>query len=385
MRILVFSTDYPPTTGGMARYSHEIARHFHLGGDEVAVLSTRQTGDSDFDAQQPFTTYRATLFPLREIPLLFLLHRIIKKRNIDCIFCITWFPCGALCYLHSVLSTNNTPYIVAVQGSDFFSSSFSLKLKIKGKLSWLRKQTLLNALAVCPNSVYTKNKIVEMGFPETKMTVVHPGVDTSIFKPVPPSKTWKNTYPLGGKKIILTVARLDAHKGVDNVIKALPRVQKAAPDFAYLVAGAGPEENHLKTLAAQLNVSDSVFFLGPVPSDEKLVALYSLCDVFIMPSRELPGRPDLIEGFGISFIEANACGKPAIGGRSGGVPDAVENGISGLLVNPESADDIAEALIRLLTQGDFAETLGEKGRRRAEEQFTWTHATKKIKAIMEAK
>ena len=105
-------------------------------------------------------------------------------------------------------------------------------------------------------------------------------------------------------------------------------------------------------------------------ADEDLPALYALCDVFVMASRERLEEND-VEGFGIVLLEANACGKPVVGGRSGGVPDALEDGVSGLLVDPENLKEIIEALVRLLSDHDFATHLGSQGRLRVERDFQW--------------
>lgn len=383
MRILVFSTDYPPALGGISRYSHEIARHLQILGDDVVVLSSRQDGGAAFDRAQNFPAYRASRFPSGMISLFTALNFIIKKHAVQKIFCPLWFPCASHVYLLGKLTKQKCPYAVAVHGSETFESRATFKLRLKSRLSGLRRQTFLHAEKIFPVSSYTKGKLIEDGLPEEKMSVVPNGVDTRVFKPLRGKNPWAEKLSLEGKKIMLTVARLDAHKGIDLTLGALPRVLKTAPDTLYLVAGTGPEESHLKSLARKLNVTDSVLFLGKISTDDELVSLYSCCDVFVMPSRELPGRMDLIEGFGIAYLEANACGKPVIGGKSGGVSDAVEDGVSGLLVNPESQDEITEAVLRLIQQKDVAEKLGENGRQRVEREFTWESAAKKIRKLME--
>lgn len=383
MRILVLSTDYPPATGGISRYSYEMARHLHLLGDDVIVLSTKQTNGHVFDSKQAFITYRASSFPVKEISYFLSALSIVKKHDVQKIFCSLWFPCGASAYLLTKLTKTKVPYYVAVHGSESFDSHATFKLRLKSSLSRLRYLTLKNAWKIFPVSAYTKNKIIETGIPEEKTAVVPNGVDTKTFNPQEDTALWKQKFPLEGKKIILTVARLDAHKGIDLVIAALPRVAQIVPGIIYLVAGQGPEERALKQLVSRLNLAAQVFFTGKVASDKELASLYCCCDVFIMPSRELPGRMDLIEGFGIAYLEAGACGKPVIGGKSGGVSDAVADGVSGILVNPSSQDEIAAALIKLLTHPDMAKTMGENGRKRMERELTWEHAAKKVRDIME--
>src|SRR5205807_7400354 len=125
----------------------------------------------------------------------------------------------------------------------------------------------------------------------------------------------------------------------------------------YLIAGAGPEEPVLRRLVDGLGLSHIVDFLGFVP-DEDLPDLYRAADLIVMPSAFLPGRWDLIEGFGIAFAEASASGKPVIAGRSGGTEDAVQDGVTGRLVDPGDAAGVAQAIRTLLFDRRLAEQMG---------------------------
>src|SRR5439155_1699694 len=138
---------------------------------------------------------------------------------------------------------------------------------------------------------------------------------------------------------LLTVSRVDIHKGIDTVIRALPAVRAAVPSVRYVVAGVGSRRPEFERLAAALGVGDAVRFLGFVGDDE-LPALYNAADLYVGASR----RYDLLaEGFGISIVEASACGLAVVGGRSGGVPDAVRDGETGILVDPDDPEAVAAA------------------------------------------
>jgi phosphatidylinositol alpha-1,6-mannosyltransferase len=110
-----------------------------------------------------------------------------------------------------------------------------------------------------------------------------------------------------------------------------------------------------------------------------LVKYYNLCDLFVMPSRQMPGRLDLIEGFGIAFLEAAACGKPVIAGNSGGVADAVLHEQTGLLVDPLSAEAVADAVQRLHRDPEHARRLGQGGRRRCEDELNWPNVASTLR------
>jgi len=173
-----------------------------------------------------------------------------------------------------------------------------------------------------------------------------------------------------------------ARKGFDMVIRALPGLRQTIPDVTYLIVGAGPYRDELESLAVATGVRDHVVFAGMIPHKE-LPDVYALSDVFVMPSREQLEKSD-VEGFGLVFLEASSCGKPVVGGRSGGVPEAVEDGATGLLVNPHETEEIAGTLARLLTDTDLAKRLGQEGRRRVVRDFDSARVGDRVHGILES-
>ena len=185
-------------------------------------------------------------------------------------------------------------------------------------------------------------------------------------------------YGLQGKKILMTASRLVAKKNHENVLKSLPLVIKVIPDIIYIIIGKGKEEEKLIRLTKDMGLGKYVKFVGFVePKDMPMY--YDICDIFIMPSKTVDFD---YESFGIVYIEANACGKPVIGGKSGGVEDAVIDGVTGLLVDPENIEEIAQTIIRLLTDREYARKLGENGRRRVENELNWKTTGKKIEEVL---
>jgi phosphatidylinositol alpha-1,6-mannosyltransferase len=158
-----------------------------------------------------------------------------------------------------------------------------------------------------------------------------------------------------------------ARKGQDTVIRALPQVAALVPGVRYVIVGDGPMRSHLADLAAATGVASRVDFRG-FAADDDLPVLYAAADVFAMVSRHLAAAGD-VEGFGIVYLEANAAGRAVVAGRSGGVEDAVIDGETGVMVDPESIDEVAEALIRLLRDDDLRRRLGEQGRTRVRRDF----------------
>jgi phosphatidyl-myo-inositol dimannoside synthase len=184
-------------------------------------------------------------------------------------------------------------------------------------------------------------------------------------------------YRLDGGPFVLTVARLDYHKGIDTVIRALPAVRAAYPTTRYVVAGIGAYGPYLERLVADLGLGDAVRFLGFVPDDE-LPALYNLASLFVMASRR---HELLVEGFGISLLEASATGLAVIGGRTGGVPEAVRDGETGMLVNPDDSDAVAEGIKRLLGNKELRSQMGAAGRRAVESYYNWDRVARDFMEI----
>ena len=169
-----------------------------------------------------------------------------------------------------------------------------------------------------------------------------------------------------GKGPVLFVGRLVERKGVAHLIEAIARLGSLGPRLE--IVGEGPERPGLEALAERLGVADRVVFRGKIPPDE-LQASYARAAVCVLPS-VLDARGDT-EGLGVVLLEAMNHATPVIASRVGGIPDVVEDGVSGLLVPPGDAAALAAAVRRLRDDPDLARRLGEGGRRRLREQFNW--------------
>lgn len=177
--------------------------------------------------------------------------------------------------------------------------------------------------------------------------------DADRFQPRPKPPAILQRYGLTpDQPVILTVARLaqtEQYKGYDNVLRALPAVLHRFPDARYVIVGDGPDRRRVERLSKELGVADKVILAGYVPNEE-LCGFYNLCDLFVMPSKG--------EGFGIVFLEALSCGKPVIAGNKDASVEAVLNGKLGVLVDPDSVADIANAICRVLAE--LGSTLNEE-------------------------
>jgi phosphatidylinositol alpha-1,6-mannosyltransferase len=209
--------------------------------------------------------------------------------------------------------------------------------------------------------------------PAGRIQVIHNGTDPARFYPTDAS-VLRHDLGLSDRKVLLTISRLVPRKGIDTVLRSLPQIAQSVPNVYYLIGGDGPDRARLEALVEQLGVAHRVRFLGKIPYDD-LVRYYNMADVFVMPSRE---NMPFVEGFGIVFLEANACGKPVVGARSGGIPDAVLNGKTGLLVEPDDEVELAQALIRLLTDEYLAAQLGQQGQQRVVQEANWDRVAERL-------
>jgi phosphatidylinositol alpha-1,6-mannosyltransferase len=268
----------------------------------------------------------------------------------------------------------NLPFVVYAHGNEVLDALSS---------AWPKPLLCLKTAArVLANSRFTAQLVAKSGVPPHQIEIIHPGCDVDRFQPYEPEAQLRQEL-LGdkaGDRVILSVGNLVARKGHDMVISAMPRLLQRMPNLVYLIVGDGPYRPHLEDLAASAGVQDRVIFAGRV-ADERLPEVYALSDVFIMPSREDLEACD-VEGFGMVFLEASACGKPTIAGRSGGIGDAVVDGVTGLLVNPLDVEDIAAALWIILSNRDIAHQFGQQGRSRVLNEFAWTRIAERVKSIL---
>lgn len=246
------------------------------------------------------------------------------------------------------------------------------------ELRWLLRQVHRHASVVVANSRNTADLLRAGGVPADRIEVVYPGVDVSRFRPdVPAAAAVRARLARPGEAVLLTVGRLQRRKGHDLALQAVAALRRASKNVRYIIAGDGEERARLEQLTRELAIADHVTFTGKVAVDE-LPALFAAADIFVHPNRVENGD---FEGFGIVFLEAAAAGVPVIGGNSGGVPEAIAPGVTGLLVSGTDADELVGALTRLLADGEVRRAMGAAGRRRVETTFSWEQAAAKMEAI----
>jgi phosphatidylinositol alpha-1,6-mannosyltransferase len=213
-----------------------------------------------------------------------------------------------------------------------------------------------------------------------RMARLAPGVDETVFRAGAGGAAVRARLDLGDRPVVVCVSRLVPRKGQDTLIRGWPRVRRAVPDAALLLVGGGPYRGTLEKLAAETGVAGAVRFTGTVPW-EQLPAHFDAGDVFAMPCRTRRRGLD-VEGLGIVYLEASSTGLPVIAGDSGGAPDAVLAGETGLVVNGRSVGDVADTVISLLRDPKRAAAMGEKGRSWVERDWRWEVQADRLGALL---
>ena len=212
---------------------------------------------------------------------------------------------------------------------------------------------------------------------QDRLYTVPLGADPERFHPSIVTEDLRRRLGLGGRRWLLTVTRLVEHKGVDTGILVLERLASEFPDLGYAIAGTGPTREALSAEVERRGLNERVRFLGDV-SDEDLPPLYCTASLYLGLSRELPLQ---VEGFGLSLVEASACGVPVVACRSGGILDAVQNGVTGLLVEPGNVEAATQAVRQVLSDEDLARKLGAEGRLQVERRLNWDRVVEDLRAI----
>jgi len=370
-KTLLATIDFPPTLGGVASYLKNLA--VNLPAEDLFVLAP-ETPNTKIDQEFKFSIFRRRLFfslwP-KWLPMIWHLWKICRREKIELIWAAQPLPVGtAALILKKFLKV---PYFINTHGMDVLGP-----LKSGGRKLKVLRKVLSEAEFITCNSEYTRGFLVQVGNFQEKIVKILPCADRGEIK----DRELKIKNDFSGKKILLSVSRLVERKGQDMVIRALPQVLREVSDLVYVIVGDGNYRENLVKLVQELNLSQQVIFTGAVGREE-LAGYYHDCDVFIMTAREGPAGD--VEGFGSVFLEAGLEGKPVVAGAVGGQAEAVVHSETGLIVDPVNIDEIAEAIIRLMKDGELRKNLGERGRMRAENDFRWEEEAEKLEKMVNKK
>lgn len=358
VRHLLVTNDFPPKIGGIQNYLWELWRR--LPPDDVVIHTTPYEGADAWDAEQAYTVVRSAEPWLLPQPLLARrVNRLADEYDAEVVIVDPAVPVGL------IGPHLERPYAVILHGAE---------VTIPGRIPGTRQllnRVLDGACAVIAAGGYPAAEAERsLGRPLPPCTIIPPGVDVDVFGPQPEPQRRMTRRRLGlaaDGPLVVSVSRLVPRKGMDTLIDASLLLRDDFPDLCVAIAGHGRSSDALQR---QIDESGApVQLLGRLPFDD-LVDLYAAGDVFSMLCRSRWGGLEQ-EGFGIVFLEAAASGVPQVAGRSGGAHEAVADGVSGSVVEPDDPEEAAEAIAALLSDTARRTQMSAAGRIRACEEFSY--------------
>lgn len=353
-KLLLLTYDFPPSTGGISRLCYEIVKGSHHKYLEITVLAPKTEHVSDTYEDLKCNIVRLPKQRiLRELFVVIYLLRIRYKRNYN-VLCGVWHPEALL----AIVSGFKNIFILGhgtefLSGSSKFRANFWLPIYCKWVLGRVKK--------TITNSSYTLGLVHAINS-KALSEALPLAVNENYFKPL---KINDNS-----KKIkISTVSRVLKFKGYDFILNTLNDLpEKIRDQFEWHVAGTGPFLNELKLLIETSKMANQIFIHGFVPDDE-LAKFYNNSDVFILATREAQTSTQ-VEGFGLVFLEAQACGVPVIGTCTGGIPDAVKHNNGGWLINQDDEEAITKLLVSFVKDDKILKNQSIKARSRVVNEAT---------------
>ncbi|MHC4122468.1 MAG: glycosyltransferase family 4 protein [Planctomycetota bacterium] len=377
MKILIVAPDFRPNTGGIAAYAYALAFNLSERGHDVSVLAppagaqgSRKDGFLVFrphwmsavDSQGGFRGLVKMLQLMRGIQ-----QFIRREESFDKIL-MTNLNYGIAMGLANmkklysvILHGNETLYILGQKGI--------IKQLVMTRMF---RYAVGSAQFIFTNSHYSADIINKVLEESREIGILYCGVDIDLLEKGCQKSVARQELNLEQRPTLLSVGRLVKRKGYDTVLKAIKLLVKDFPTIYYVIVGVGPFGKELQEMVRTLRIEEHVHFAGLLTAPEIVGKYYSACDVFVLISRNTAIN---VETFGIVYLEANAYGKPVVAGNSGGVSDAVKDGVNGFLVDSEDHIAVAERIVHLLNDQSLCEKMAQAGRRRIAEQFNWPAIT----------
>lgn len=358
--VIIFSFDYPPNDGGIARLCAAVASGLGETGT-VDVLSHRCSPAASQSAI-PTNVRETRVTRRRPIRELMAWWHLVRRHAGQPVIAGTWYPEGLIALL-----AGHRQVVILAHGAELTQP---LQRWRRRPWAWLRTRVLARASLVVANSRYTAG-LVREDAPSAHAVAIPLAADHTRFTPGDRDTAQARIGVEPDRVVITTVTRLQAFKGIDVVLRAIAAMPAAARErITYLVGGQGSALGPLQALARELGISPQVKWLGFVPEAD-LPDLYRAANLFALCTRErLDQRA--VEGFGMVFLEAQACGTPVVGTRTGGIPDAIREGEGGWLIAQDDIATLRDILCDLVEHPELFDEAGRAGRRRVEREGTWT-------------
>lgn len=366
MRVLWLTNDLPPRAGGIQQFVANLLQRVHP--QTTVVVGPAEDGAATYDDTVPWRTVRAPGALLPTPRTLRLVRQVAREHRPDVIVLGASWPLGEL---GRALARDPAVPVVAL--------SHGLEAGLAGVgLGHLIRRATRDLAAVTTISAYTETRLrPHLAAPRVER--IPPGVDVELFHPGIDAAALRRRWEIpDGAPLVGCISRLVPRKGQDVLLEVWPEVQRRHPDAWLAIVGTGPLEDDLRRQAAGLA---NVVITGRLEWAD-LPAAYAALDVFAMPCRTRLAGTD-VEGLGIVYLEAQACGIPAIAGRSGGAPEAVRDGETGLVVDGRDRPAVTSAIAELLDDPARRAAMGEAGRRWVEQVWSWEAIADRFRALLD--
>jgi glycosyltransferase involved in cell wall biosynthesis len=369
MKVCLVAPYFAPVQGGVETYTLQTCMHLRdkYGHNVFVVTARRGHGSVLVEERVGFKTYTLpAVMKLSNTPVSLdwrrKLREIFAIEQPDVINAHTPVP-----FLADIAerARGHIPFVLTVH-NDIEKSTFLGRLMSAGYYCVLGNKTLKQSDVVVATSDYYVATSCRLSAQRSKLTIATCGVDTDLFHPQP-SDGLVFREGREGRRVVLFVGSMDvthAHKGLDILICSVAQLRDRYKNILLIAIGKGDAIPRYQKLASELGLDDHILFPGSV-EDFELADFYRSADVCVLPSTNRS------EGLGLVLIEASACQTPIIGTRIGGIPLAVLDNITGLLVEPGDVNALAGAIDRILADTDLATLLGTNGHRHVKENFTW--------------
>lgn len=344
-KIILLSFDFPPNNGGISRLCNEIVKEFIRRELPYHVVTNVHSDQNEEANVTRISGPRGVV----EYKLLRYLQKSTSENDI--ILCDTWHPAGSLAKL------SGRKYYILAHGAEYLPGVTFFRKKI---IPIYRRMILKGASGIIANSHYTANLVNSLSG-GLKTCAIPLAIDAHNYHPSKDKNTQDNILR------ICSISRLEKFKGHDFILSTIANLPKEYKErIRFEIGGKGPYKKVLESLTHDLGLDDNVTFLGFIP-EEKMNDFYSRNDLFILCTRE---ERDLcnVEGFGLVFVEAQACGTAVVGTNAGGIPDAIHNGRGGWLIPQDSEKDLSGLLMKFVDNKTTIQNEGQVARMRVIEE-----------------
>ncbi len=396
MNVLFLSKEYPPETGwgGIGTYIYNIAHALSERGHSVHILSLAYKTHPEYKEQKTgkgsihihrikpirFPTPILNHFFFRSLEIIkfnlaiiLKIKKLLNSEKIDIIEAPEW---RSEAFLLSFIKPKGVPLVIKCHSPSALLNEVYKNLPTLDSrfVDWIERATIRNAnLVISPSKNLADIVSEKMGIIINDIDIIPNPLDTDFFSPIPTAYKEKNELK------VLFVGRLDRLKGAHIFVKSIPIILKDIPDVIFILIGrdtnTGTNNSSMKTHLENLipnNIKDRVSFLGNVERD-RLIDYYRESDICVAPS--------FYENFPNTVLEAMSCGKAVVASNTGGIPEVIEDGISGLLVKTGDARDLAEKVIMLLKKREMRENIGINARNRIESLYSKAAVSKNVEEV----